>query len=98
MHKHENAAECEMHCRVFLFELLAEILSAATLQHSPDSAAADSAKVQAAASHLFPASNAVGAMHDGTQVPVQCLPVIFLCDKPGRCLPDSSNRCLSNQQ
>ena len=59
-----------MHCRVFLFELIAEIRSALTLQHKLDSAAADSAEVQAAASHLFPASNAVGEMHDGTQIPV----------------------------
>ena len=94
----ENAAECIQLCRVFLFELFESIISPLTFQHSLDSPTADSAEVQAAASHLFPASNAVGAMHDGTQVPVQCLPVIFLGDKPGRCLPDASDRCLPHQQ
>jgi hypothetical protein len=79
----QNAAESIELCRVFSFELFESIILALAFQHLLNPSPADSAEVQAAASHLFPASNTVRAMEYGPQVPVQGLAIILLRDKPG---------------
>jgi hypothetical protein len=79
----ENAAESIELCRVFLFELFESMISALAFQHLLNPARADSAEVQAAASHLFPASNDYKGDGVRTAGTSSGLAIIFLGNKPG---------------